>query len=145
MTAKRTRAIPSRNDPGWRAQLLGLCALALGALLPFSHPAAAATATLGVQNDTWVWSTLPNNNMGNDTVISVGRRIGKASEATIKRGLLHFDLSTLPSNAAITSATLRLNVIYIGGLDPLGLGGWFNARGSDHAKHSTMQRKRSTL
>lgn len=65
----------------------------------------ADTVTIPTGSDTSVWSHAPNNNWGVTQVSPVGRNVGKS--ATF-RSLLHFNLSTVPANALINSATLRL-------------------------------------
>ena len=57
-----------------------------------------------------MWSAAPANNIGSTTICEVGRAGSKNNAALLKRALLSFDVSTLPSNAIVTAATLRLYV-----------------------------------
>lgn len=54
--------------------------------------------------DTWISEALPNNNMGSDYIAA----FGYYSNGDIGAGLVKFDLSSIPSNATINSATLIL-------------------------------------
>jgi hypothetical protein len=81
--------------------VLVLAALSVG-------PAAADTQTFTASKDTTVWNEVPNINIGANSTSEVGRETAKNVPVGIKRGLLHFDTSTLPSQAIVTGATLRL-------------------------------------
>jgi hypothetical protein len=54
-------------------------------------------------DDTFIRADAPSNNFGSDTKIEV-----RPDNGADRRGLLKFDLSSIPSNATITSATLYL-------------------------------------
>jgi hypothetical protein len=54
----------SRDLKHLRTFLLAPLAFVTSLLILTSHPARAVTETLGVQNDTWVWSALPDDNFG---------------------------------------------------------------------------------
>lgn len=100
-----------------RALRVGLL-LVMGAIVcvpaGISH---ATTVTFQTDKDTSVWSNVPNNNAGVSQVSVVGRHLAKNARY---RGLLHYDLSTLPADAIISAATLRLFVDQVSA-DPLGL------------------------
>lgn len=73
-------------------------------------------AAFNVTADAYVDSRFANNNYGGDTLIRV-----ESDAATNKRGLLRFDLGTLPTNIEVVDANLSL--YYYGfayGNDPVG-------------------------
>ena len=65
---------------------------------------AAETLTVGPIADTSLFENSPGNNLGRVNFMPVGL----TSEGKIGRGLLKFDLSTIPPGATVTSASLRL-------------------------------------
>jgi RHS repeat-associated protein len=90
----------SRNAMVARGMVLSAVLLLWGASI-----SQATTVAIPTDSDTVVWSTYPNNNLGVWQASAVGRQVAKAARL---RSLLHFNLSTLPSEAIITAATLRL-------------------------------------
>lgn len=103
----------------WRnamaTRVVGLC----GALLLWGVTVSqATTVTIQTDSDTTVWSNGVNNNFGTWQSGGVGRNLAKTARY---RSLLHYDLATLPSNAIISTATLRL-FIEQPTSDPLNLG-----------------------
>jgi hypothetical protein len=84
-------------------------------------PRAAFTEVCEAVHDTFVWSELPTNNFGGQTLAEVGRGVAKLGGVAKERGLLFFDLSALPSEAIITGATLRLFVDSTTSQNPLNL------------------------
>jgi RHS repeat-associated protein len=56
--------------------------------------------------DTYLLSTSPTTNSGNDLILGVGESNNATNRFT--RSLIKFDLSSIPTNAVITSATLSL-------------------------------------
>jgi hypothetical protein len=56
--------------------------------------------------DTYLLSTSPTNNSGTEVALAVGESNNANNRFT--RSLIRFDLSSIPSNAVITSATLSL-------------------------------------
>jgi glucose/arabinose dehydrogenase len=96
-----------RRSPGWPfARLMTLCLLAL---LPVNSP--ADFANLGPLADTFIISSAPDNNAGG----TLGFTAGRDGALGVRRGLLQFDLSTIPAGSTITSAVLRLTVINVPG------------------------------
>ncbi len=74
---------------------------------PISAPTTVTLQPNGTAGiDTYILNALPTTNYGTDTEMGVG----EANIATnyIGRSLIKFDLSSIPSNASITSATLSL-------------------------------------
>jgi hypothetical protein len=59
------------------------------------------TTTLTAVSDTEIWTTFPNDNYGACNAIYINRN-------PLQRGLIQFDLTGIPSNATITSATFRM-------------------------------------
>lgn len=96
------------------------CVAVLAACVGASQ-AVGQTATIGAAHDTWVWSALPANNLGNYSTGETGPYGAKNGATLLKRALLHFDISTVPSGATISEARLRLYIerTYA---DPLALG-----------------------
>ena len=68
----------------------------------------AATVVLQPVADTTLIETAPNNNMGGTGFVNAGTA---GSSGGRNRGLFKFDLSSIPRNSKITSATLHLGVI----------------------------------
>jgi len=89
--------------------LMGLCFAAL------SRPLGgrADTATLTAVADTFVNSASPGNSAGGHTFFDAGTD-GQLTPG-VRRGLLRFDLTSLPSGSTITSAVVRLTVIQVPG------------------------------
>jgi hypothetical protein len=81
----------------------------------------AFTETCEAVRDTYVWSEAPTLNFGGQTLAEVGRSLSKSGGVALWRGLLYFDLSALPPEAIISSATLRLFVDFTTGQSPLNL------------------------
>jgi hypothetical protein len=84
-------------------------------------PAAAETATFMASKDAFVWNEVPDTNIGGHSVSEVGREGAKNAPVGLKRGLLQFGISTLPSEAIITGVTLRLFVNGNTAQEPLNL------------------------
>lgn len=82
------------------------CSIGLFILLIAAAGARADSVTLTPSADTTLIQTAPNNNAGAQTYFNSGT----TQNNTQNRGLIQFDLSSLPQNAEITSATLLLNV-----------------------------------
>lgn len=86
--------------------LLGsLCLIVL--FWPVCSP--AATANLTVTADTFIDSGAPGNNAGANGWFDAGRDGANG----IRRGLLRFDLSSIPAGSTVTSATLQLTVVKV--------------------------------
>ena len=66
--------------------------------------------------DTTLHEVNPNNNMGGHSHVAVGI----TAKNTSARGLFRFDLTALPANAAVTSATLTFTLPRLGRDDPAG-------------------------
>lgn len=82
-------------------------ALFLAAILSTPMPARAAEITLVPVADTSILSAYPTYNFGGGhSFVAGGRPLGGTS-----RALMRFDLSSLPADAIITSASLRLMVV----------------------------------
>lgn len=69
----------------------------------------AATANLTVAADTFISSGNPGNNAGATPWFDAGRD----GVGGVRRGLLRFDLSSIPAGSTITSATLQLTVVQV--------------------------------
>jgi hypothetical protein len=70
--------------------------------------AEAAVFDVFASKDTHVWSLFPDNNFGNFTRNEIGREIGKGETGSVKRALLHFDLSGLPAGVVITNSFIHM-------------------------------------
>lgn len=77
------------------------------ALLLVAVPAGGEVTTLLSVADTFISSRNPSHNMGGHDHAAVGRD----NTGNRRRGLCAFDLSGIPADATITSATLRLTVV----------------------------------
>ena len=69
-------------------------------------PAATASLTLDAVKDTYINEGSNQDNYGTSTSLLIDKDTGELGKSRI---LLQFDLSTIPANATITSATLQLN------------------------------------
>jgi hypothetical protein len=78
------------------------------AALPVAH-GANSVLTITSATDTMIMSTDGANPRGDQTIL-VGTR-GTQAQGILDRGLLRFDLSELPTNAIIQSATVKLVVV----------------------------------
>ena len=79
-------------------------------VLGFSPPdVRSATVTLPVTTDTFIISSAPDNNAGGNVLLNVGRD----GAGGVRRGLLRFDLGSIPAGATVTSAVLRLTVVRV--------------------------------
>src|SRR5262245_6043434 len=87
----------------WMEMLLLYVCIAMGFA---TLPASADIVTLPVVADTFITSSSPGNNAGGMTWFDAGRD----GQGGVRRGLLRFDVSTIPSGSTITSAVLRLTV-----------------------------------
>jgi hypothetical protein len=102
--------------------------LALGALIggwlcgAAVESASAATVQLGAAKDTMIFQNNPDNGAGG----APGFFAGTNSQPSPRRGLVEFDLSTIPSNATITDVQLRLVIGQIAGSGGGGGGGGFS-------------------
>lgn len=67
------------------------------------------TVRLPVAADTFILSSAPDNNAGGNTLLN----IGTDGQGGVRRGLLRFDLASIPTGATVTSAVLRLTVVRI--------------------------------
>lgn len=70
------------------------------------NTALSATLTVDAMADSYLYEGSTSSNFGTSTTIQVGKSSGPGNEY---KGLLKFDVSALPSNATVTSATLRLD------------------------------------
>ncbi|TMB07521.1 MAG: DNRLRE domain-containing protein, partial [Deltaproteobacteria bacterium] len=77
----------------------------LGACLATSGPAHAVTVTLPSAQDSWLGQDAPNTNHGADSHMHVQSGVGK-----VRRGIIQFNLSSIPACASIDSATLQLSL-----------------------------------
>lgn len=75
-------------------------------LLFFYGSAAAQTVVLNAVADNTIYNDLTNNSNGAGENFTAGTTCGSA----IRRGLIRFDLSSIPAGATINSASLRLTV-----------------------------------
>ncbi len=81
-----------------------LCGVAPAALLVWASPAEAAVANLTPVADTFINSGMTNNNAGKTAWFDAGTD----GTGGVRRGLLRFDLSTIPAGSTITSAVVQL-------------------------------------
>jgi len=88
---------------------MGLCLAALSG--PLSGR--ADTATLSVVADTFINSGSPGNSAGGNPWFDAGTD-GQLTPG-VRRGLLRFDLSSLPSGSTITSAVVQVTVTHVPG------------------------------
>jgi hypothetical protein len=96
------------------AMKLGLCLVMVTALvLMLGYPAQADTVKVTVSDDTYVDQALPTFPwvLGAASILTSGTGI-HATPAKIQRAYFKFNLSTLPADKIVTSATL--NVYYAG-------------------------------
>jgi len=70
--------------------------------------ARADTATFTPDKDTTLFQTTSNFSDGAGQAIYAGRTGQSTTSLQIRRGLLHFNISSIPAGANITAATLRL-------------------------------------
>ncbi len=89
-----------------RTSCIGSCLLvAFGTTIP----ARAEFASLKVVADTFITSAYPANNAGATTWFDAGTD----GTGGIRRGLLRFDLSSIPPGSTVTSAVVQLQVIKV--------------------------------
>jgi len=79
----------------------------------------ADSVTLSPVADTFINSALPDNNAGGDTAFDAGTDGGNLGVPGVRRGLLRFDLSSLPPGATVTSVVLQLRVTRVPGIGPV--------------------------
>lgn len=82
-----------------------IATLALCAALILSNTCDAATVTLGAVGDTFLREGMPNTNYGTDIDLQLRNDLTGSGDRVI---LIGFDVSSIPSNACILQATLRL-------------------------------------
>jgi hypothetical protein len=90
-----------------------------------TKPALAAATTLAASADAEIKSDTPSSNFGASSVMDVGRLVPPQTSKKI-RALVRFDLSSIPSNATIGSATFSIYLygcgIYSQTIDDLNIG-----------------------
>lgn len=84
--------------------------IAFSATLQNDWYATLATTVLNATQDTFIQESVPPANHGSDTSLTVDRE-----SSDRQRALFQFDVSSLPANATITSAQLKLQSSTIGG------------------------------
>src|SRR3989442_9003436 len=105
-SGKRGRRLPPARSPLWPALIGGTLVLFTFVILSQeSGGAVTYTAAFHPTEDTYVKSTRPNTNYGKATTLQADM------EPSIKRALIRFSVTGIPSNATIQSATLRLFVV----------------------------------
>src|SRR5206468_4163297 len=105
-SVKRGRRLPAARSPFWPALIGGsLILLTFVVLSEQSGGAVTYSASFTATEDTYVKSTRPSTNYGQDTTLQADMK------PSIKRALIRFSLTGIPSNATIQSATLRLFVV----------------------------------
>src|SRR5512137_391323 len=92
---------------------MGLCLAALFG--PLSGR--ADTATLSSVADTFINGGIPGNSAGGNPWFDAGTD-GQVTPG-VRRGLLRFDLSSLPSGSTITSVVVQLTVTHVPGFGPV--------------------------
>jgi len=96
-------------------RLYMLFCAASAAILAWSSVAGAEIANLNVAADTFINSGQPNNNAGATSWFDAGRD----GVGGVRRGLFHFDLSSIPAGSTITSAVVQLTVVKVPGAGPV--------------------------
>src|SRR5258708_1699467 len=83
--------------------VVGMAALTRADVFTNLHPVA----------DTALFETSPDNNLGGWTNFPAGKTSGQPPLSPPKRcrGLIRFDLTLIPTNATVTSATLTVQVV----------------------------------
>src|SRR5438093_2747811 len=105
-SAKKGRRLPPARSPFWPALIGGtLILFTFVVLSEQSGGAVSYSATFPATEDTYVKNTRPNTNYGKATTLQADM------EPSIKRALIRFSVTGIPSNATIQSATLRLFVV----------------------------------
>ena len=105
-SGKRGGRLPPARSPFWPALIGGsLILLTFVILSQESGGAVTYTAAFHPTEDTYLKSTRPNTNYGKATTLQADM------EPSIKRALIRFSVTGIPSNATIQSATLRLFVV----------------------------------
>jgi hypothetical protein len=88
--------------------MLGVCACAAAAHAPVAR---AVTVTFGALKDNTLYETTDDSvSNGAGPGMFAGRTGTNAGTPALRRGLIAFDVSSIPSNAVIESATLTLNL-----------------------------------
>ena len=86
-------------------------ALSIAGSLALAGAAAAATADLtSVKDNTLIEAPLTNSNGSGDGIWS--GRIGTNGNGTVRRGLVAFDVSSIPAGATVDAVTLTLQVAH---------------------------------
>src|SRR5437870_4799249 len=105
-SGKRGRRLPPARSPLWPALIGGtLILFTFVVLSDQSGGAVTYTATFPAAEDTYVKNTRATTNYGQDTTLQA------VMDPSIKRALIRFSVTGIPSNATIQSATLRLFVV----------------------------------
>src|SRR6059058_6020915 len=87
-----------------RVPMLALLGVVAGGLLG-ARPVRAVTVTLPSAGDSWIDEGAQNTNKGTDGHMHVLSTVSK-----LRRGVIQFDLSSIPACASVTSATLRMTI-----------------------------------
>ena len=87
-----------------RVPMLALLGVVAGGLLG-ARPVRAVTVTLPSAGDSWIDEASANANKGADNHMHVF-----SQNAKVRRGVVQFNLSSIPACASVTSATLRLSI-----------------------------------
>lgn len=103
--------MPSRSVQGRQSHRLRRISLGwMSFVLTAAGPAAYAdTVTLEPAADTFINSRAPANNAGGHTHFAAGRD----NLGGVRRGLIRFDLGSIPAGSTITSAEVRLKVTQV--------------------------------
>jgi hypothetical protein len=80
--------------------------------LLMSTRAAADEVNLVTDATTSIFSVYPDNNFGESNLV-IGSNSGRVGASQPGRALVHFDLSSIPAGAVITSATLTMTVVKV--------------------------------
>ena len=89
----------------------GLCLV----LLSGPPSGLAATATLTIAEDTFINAASPGNNAGATGWFDAGTD----GRGGVRRGLLRFDLGSIPAGSTVTSVVLQLTVVKVPGQSPI--------------------------
>lgn len=94
-------------------RFFGFCQVAAVAVLVGAGSVQADTLSLSAAKDTFINSSSPDNNGGGMLWFDAGTDGGRFGPPGVRRGLIKFDLATVPPGSTITSAVLRLKATKI--------------------------------
>lgn len=96
----------SCNDRSW-SRLIG--AGLIGFVLVMPLRARATTVTIDADRDAWMDQLVANQNVNHGSEALLDVQTGSSTQVK-RRGLVHFNLSSIPVCASVSSATLRMRI-----------------------------------